>query len=218
MNGCKIQLALDLVNTSDALRAADAAGDAVDVLEAGTVLCLSEGLAAVRALREEFPTKPLVADLRLARAGARFAEMAFFAGADGVTVVSESPRDVVAGAVEAAQSAQGWVEIELGPDWTYDDVAWWASVGVRRIIVHRSAGVQAETDDTSRDFLRRLAGADLQGMGVTLAGGLAHGDLRHFDGCPFDLVAIGSAIVEATEPGQAARAFAAELSGTGQKV
>lgn len=212
MNEPRVQLALDLLDTSAALRAAAAVADSVDVLEAGTVLCLSKGLAAVRALRREFPTKPLVADLRIARAGALFAEMAFVAGADGVTVVGESPREVVAGALGAAQATHGWVEVELGPSWTRDDVTWWGEAGVRRLIVHRTAGVPAEHDDTSRETLRRLAEEDLHGMGVTLAGGLAHGDLRHFTGCTFDLVAIGSAIVGAADSRQAARAFAAELS------
>ncbi len=41
----------------------------VDIVEAGTILCLTEGLQAVRALREQCPDKIIVADWKVADAG-----------------------------------------------------------------------------------------------------------------------------------------------------
>ncbi|MGJ0223687.1 orotidine 5'-phosphate decarboxylase / HUMPS family protein, partial [Streptococcus pyogenes] len=90
-------LALDTRDTATAVAAAHAARDVVDVVEAGTVLVLNDGLAAVRVLRAAFPDHPLVADIRIARAGAKFAGLAFDAGADRVTVVGEAGMPVIEG-------------------------------------------------------------------------------------------------------------------------
>lgn len=41
----------------------------VDIVEAGTILCLTEGLSAIRALRQQCPDKIIVADWKVADAG-----------------------------------------------------------------------------------------------------------------------------------------------------
>ena len=46
-----LQVALDNQSLADALKTVRALGDEVDVLEAGTILCLQEGMEAVRCLR-----------------------------------------------------------------------------------------------------------------------------------------------------------------------
>ena len=52
----KLQVALDFVDLSRALKAAEAAVEGgADILEAGTPLIKSEGLNAVRELRARFP-------------------------------------------------------------------------------------------------------------------------------------------------------------------
>jgi 3-hexulose-6-phosphate synthase/6-phospho-3-hexuloisomerase len=60
-----VQVSLDLTSTKEALDTAAVAVEAgVDWLEAGTPLLLAEGTHAVRALRERFPRRPIVADLK----------------------------------------------------------------------------------------------------------------------------------------------------------
>ena len=46
-----LQVALDNNTLSDALKSANSLGEVVDVIEAGTILCLQEGMEAVRCLR-----------------------------------------------------------------------------------------------------------------------------------------------------------------------
>ena len=46
--------------------------DHVDIVEAGTILCLTEGLSAVKALRAQCPDKLIVADWKVADAGKRW--------------------------------------------------------------------------------------------------------------------------------------------------
>ena len=208
----KIQLALDTASTAEALRVATAAAASVDVIEAGTVLVLSDGLGAVRALRSQFPDRPIVAYIRIGRAGKKFAEMAFSAGASIVTVLGECPLDVVEGAVSAAAKVGGQVEVELPANWTPGDVTGWANAGVSTLIAHRSGHHTAAEDDEIRSVLRRLEGCDLHGMEVTLAGGFAPGDTKHFAGLHYDTVAVGSAIAKAADPAMVAAALREELT------
>lgn len=211
MSSVQVQLALDTLTTAEALAAATAAADSIDVIEAGTVLCLSEGLHAVRALRAEFPDAPIVADIRIGRAGRKFADLAFSAGVSRVTVIGESGMTVIAGALAAAREHGGDVEVELGENWTEGEVQQWVDSGVSHIIAHRSGRFRAEDDDEIRSTLQRLESVNRGNARVTLAGGLALGDIAQFPRGNFDVVAVGSTIVKADDPAAAARALRTEL-------
>ncbi|STI79229.1 3-keto-L-gulonate-6-phosphate decarboxylase [Escherichia coli] len=50
-----LQLALDHSSLEAAQRDVTQLKDSVDIVEAGTILCLNEGLGAVKALREQCP-------------------------------------------------------------------------------------------------------------------------------------------------------------------
>jgi 3-keto-L-gulonate-6-phosphate decarboxylase len=210
--GVRIQLALDTADSATAIAAATACGEYVDVIEAGTVLCLAEGLGAVRRLREAFPNYPLVADIRIARAGAKFAAMAFAAGADRVTVVGEAGMAVIEGALAAAWDFGGEVEVELAPRWSEDEVLQWAAAGVTHVIAHRFIGGPLREDQQVATTLERLSRLDLGAAHVTLAGGIRAGELDELADLPFDTVALGSSIVSTPDPGAAAAAFRAELA------
>jgi 3-keto-L-gulonate-6-phosphate decarboxylase len=205
MSAPLVQVAFDVPSVGTALDVLAAIAPEADIVEAGTVLCLSEGLGAVRALRAAYPEIPLTADIRIARAGRKFADMAFDAGADRVTVIGESPHDVVAGAVASAQRHEGVVEVELGPAWTPDDVRRWRDLGVASLIVHRAPGVAAKADIATRRALAALAEMDIEPMTISLAGGLSTESFRQFDvGC-VGVVVVGSAIVDAVDPVAALR-------------
>src|SRR5579863_2222703 len=86
-----IQISLDFTNLPDALDMAHRAVRAgVDWLEAGTPLILAEGLNAVRGLRREFPSHPIVADLKTIDGGYLEAEMMAKAGATHVVVMARA--------------------------------------------------------------------------------------------------------------------------------
>lgn len=204
MSAPQIQLALDTPDLPSALGPALACGDVVDVVEAGTVLILNEGLASVRALRAAFPDHPVVADIRIARAGAKFAAMAFDAGADRVTVVGECGPSVINDAVKAARDHGGQIEVELAATWTESDVEKYVDAGADHIVAHRFQSGPVVEDRAIRDTLERLAAMDLNGVGITLAGGISASDGDALRSLPFGTVAVGSAIVAAEDPASAA--------------
>lgn len=99
-----LQVALDLLELRRALRIAEeAVAGGADWIEAGTPLIKSEGMDAVRALRERFPDHTIVADMKVADTGSIEVEMAAKAGATVVCVLAGADDSVIAEAVRAAQ-------------------------------------------------------------------------------------------------------------------
>lgn len=99
-----LQVALDLLDLPRALQIAhEAVLGGVDWIEAGTPLIKSEGMQAVRALRERFPECTVVADMKTADTGAMEVEMAAKAGADIVCILADADDSVVSEAVRSAR-------------------------------------------------------------------------------------------------------------------
>lgn len=206
-----LQLALDVPEIDAALEAARRARDSVDVIEAGTLLCLSEGMSAVRALRREFPDRTVVGDVRIVRAGGALAGMAFDAGADWVTVVGEAPPETVEAAVRAAESRGGEIQIELDRDWTPERARRWRDLGIGQIVLHHTAEAGSPGGGWSEagfNALRRLAG---MGFRVTAAGGVRIDTVPLYDGVPVFAFVAGRAIVEAPDPAAAAAGLRAAI-------
>ncbi|MCX6944667.1 MAG: orotidine 5'-phosphate decarboxylase / HUMPS family protein [Verrucomicrobiota bacterium] len=99
-----VQISLDLTDRAEALATAALARRAgVDWLEAGTPFILAEGLHGVRALREQFPGVPIVADLKTMDGGYLEAEMMAKAGATHVVVMSRAHEETIKCVVKAGR-------------------------------------------------------------------------------------------------------------------
>ncbi len=106
-----LQLALDHSSLEDAQRDVTLLKDSVDIVEAGTILCLNEGLGAVKALREQCPDKIIVADWKVADAGETLAQQAFGAGANWMTIICAAPLATVEKGHAMAQRCGGEIQI-----------------------------------------------------------------------------------------------------------
>lgn len=114
-----IQVSIDVIDLEEALalaRASVAAG--VDWLEVGTPLVMAEGLHAVRAFRAEFPTTPLVIDIKTMDGAGLEAEMMFQAGGNMVVVMGQAHDASIIAQVEMAKKYGGKVmcDVMLCPD------------------------------------------------------------------------------------------------------
>lgn len=97
-----VQISLDLTDLDESIEtAAMALRAGVDWLEAGTPLLLAHGLHAVKALRENFPEVPIVADLKTMDGGYLEAEMMAKAGATHVVVMARAHEETVKCVVQA---------------------------------------------------------------------------------------------------------------------
>jgi 3-hexulose-6-phosphate synthase/6-phospho-3-hexuloisomerase len=109
-----LQIALDFINLRRAVNVAKEAVEAgVDWIEAGTPLIKSEGLDSIRALRKEFPTTTIVADMKTMDAGRVEMETAAKAGADIAVVMGSATDATVKECISAGKNYGIKVEVDL---------------------------------------------------------------------------------------------------------
>ena len=99
-----LQVALDLVNEHRAIAIAKASvNGGADWIEAGTPLIKSEGLDVIRKLKETFPKKIIVADMKTMDTGALETEIAAKAGADIVCILAASNDSTIIDGLKSAR-------------------------------------------------------------------------------------------------------------------
>ncbi len=215
MDQPKLQIALDTYDLPSALSPLQKAAPHIDVIECGTILCLAEGMHAVRVIRSLFPDKLILADVRIAEAGSLISKMAFDAGADWVSVVSGATLNTVEAVIKEAAKHHGDVQIELIDGWTWEQAQQWRALGIQQVITHRSRDGEAKGELTwsQRDFdeIRRLA--DL-GFKVTVTGGVKPADVSLFAGVPVYVFIAGRGIYAAADPAAAAQQFKTAIQTT----
>ena len=175
-----LQLALDHSSLEAAQRDVTLLKDSVDIVEAGTILCLNEGLGAVKALREQCPDKIIVADWKVADAGETLAQQAFGAGANWMTIICAAPLATVEKGHAMAQNCGGEIQIELFGNWTLDDARDWHRIGVRQAIYHRGRDAQASGQQWGEADLARMKALSDIGLELSITGGITPADLPLF--------------------------------------
>ena len=99
-----LQVALDLLNAHRAVIIAESSvKGGADWLEAGTPLIKSEGMEIVRTLKQTFPEKTIVADMKTMDTGALETEMAAKAGADVICILAASDNSTILDAMKSAR-------------------------------------------------------------------------------------------------------------------
>jgi 3-dehydro-L-gulonate-6-phosphate decarboxylase len=203
-----LQIALDTFDLPSALGPLQKAHQHIDVIEVGTILCLSEGMEAVRIIRSLYPEKTILADVRIAEAGSIISKMAFEAGANWVSVVSGATMTTAELVQKEADRRGGEVQIELIDGWTWEMARQWRDIGIQQVITHRSRDAEAAGSliwsDKDFDEIRELAN---MGFKVTVTGGVKAKDIPLFAGVPVYIFIAGRAIRGAEDPNTAARQF-----------
>jgi 3-hexulose-6-phosphate synthase/6-phospho-3-hexuloisomerase len=199
-----LQVALDLLELNRAVEIADeAVRGGADWIEAGTPLIKSEGMQAVRTLRERFPGHDIVADMKVADTGAIEVEMAAKSGAAIVCILADADDAVI---VEAVRSARKYgVRIMADLINVPDPVTRsreLAALGVDYINAH--VGIdQQMIGRSSLDLLRRLAGE--VGIPIAVAGGLDAETASEAVAAGASVVIVGGNIIKAADVAGAAR-------------
>jgi len=198
-----LQLALDLLDLDRALRIADlAVPQGVDWIEAGTPLIKSEGLAAVRALRERFPGRKIVADLKTADAGRVEMEAAAKAGADYGIVLGAASESTIRECIEVGRNYGLGIGIDIlgieHPERLAERLADW---GVAFLSVHCPIDVQMRGGGPF-EMLARLAKATR--IPLAAAGGINSETAPKAAAAGASIVVIGGAVTKAADPARAA--------------
>lgn len=203
-----LQIALDNTTLSGALKSAKAVGNEVDIIEAGTILCLAEGMEAVRCLRALYPDKIILADTKCADAGGTVAKMCADAGADWMTVICSATIPTMKAALKEVKELQ----VELYGDWTFEHAKAWKEAGITQAVYHQSrdALLSGETwSDSDLNKIKKLTG---MGFKVSVTGGLEIETLKLFKDIDVFTFIAGRSIRDAENPDKAAKRFKEEIS------
>jgi 3-dehydro-L-gulonate-6-phosphate decarboxylase len=177
------------------------AGSAVDIIEIGTPLCKAAGMDAVRAVREAWPDKLILADLKSPDVGGLEAQMAFDAGADMMTVIGGAPLATVQAALDVARQRGHEMLMELTG--VRDIVARaqeWREIGVDRLVYHRGWDEQAANREWGQEDLATIQRLIDMGFRVTVTGGITVDTLPIFQPLPVSVIIAGRAIHQADDP------------------
>lgn len=203
----KLQVALDNNSIESALESIKACGDVVDVIEAGTILCLADGMKAVKCLRSLFPTKELIADTKCADAGGTVAKNCKDSGADIMTVICCATIPTM----KAAQKEIGTLQVELYGDWTFEQAEQWLAAGIDQAIYHQSRDALLSGETWGEKDLNKVKKLIDMGFKVSVTGGLSIETLELFRGLDVYTFITGRGITAAPDQRQAALDFKAEI-------
>ncbi len=199
----RIQLALDYIDLDRAMKLAKETAEYVDIIEAGTPLIKSEGLNAVRKLRQAFPKKTIVADMKVMDAGRAEVEAAAKAGADIVDVLAHASESTLKECVEAAENMGCKICVDLiSCDDPVAKALWAEKMGADIVAVHTAIDDQMQSK-TPFKTLREVAGK--LSIPVAAAGGLNSESIVDAVYAGADIVIVGGAITKAKDPRKAAK-------------
>ena len=166
-----LQVALDNQTLASAYETTRLIAEEVDIIEVGTILCVGEGVRAVRDLKALYPHKIVLADAKIADAGKILSRMCFEANADWVTVICCADINTAKGALDVAKEFNGDVQIELTGFWTWEQAQAWREAGIQQVVYHRSRDAQAAGVAWSEADISAIKRLSDMGFKVTVTGG-----------------------------------------------
>ena len=215
-----MQVALDLVDLPRAIQIAEEAVRGIlavtnDIsrawIEAGTPLIKSEGMNAIRELRQRFPGHTICADMKVMDAGGTEVEMAAKAGANVVFILGCSPDSCISEAILAGKKygvkiaadlisvkepAQRALELE--------------KMGIDIINIHVGLDQQV-LGIKPIDLVREIAGAVSSRVMISAAGGINSQTAVEAYEAGADIIIVGGALYKAKSPEESARKIAQSL-------
>jgi len=199
----KLQVAIDLLTTKEALALAAKVAPYVDIIELGTPLIKNMGSAVITAMKNAHPDKLVFADLKTADAGELEADVAFTAGADLVTVMGAAGDATIIGAVKAAKAhGKGVVVDTIGYPDRVRRAQEVSKLGVEFVELH--AGLDEQwTDGYSIQVL--IDEAARVGVPVSVAGGVNISNVAAVVEAGAKVIVAGAAIYGAEDPAAAAK-------------
>lgn len=208
----KLQIALDNLCFTDAIKALSGVAEEIDVIEVGTILLCAEGKRAVEYLKTMYPEKIVLADAKIADAGKIITPMMLDAGADWTTIICCADIATIKGALGTAKERGKDIQIELTGYWTFEQAEQWQDAGVQQVVYHRSRDAEAAGAGWGSEDLDKIKKLCDMGFRVTVTGGIKVEDIKLFKELPIYIFIAGRSIRDARNPSDAAKLFKEEFS------
>jgi len=202
----KLQLALDFIELEEALRLLEKVHPFAGIIEVGTPSVIRYGVEAVRKIKQRCPAKEVLADLKIMDAGEGEARLGFEAGASIVTVMGVAHDETLLGAVRSAAKFGGRVMADL---MSVTDLEMRAQelekLGCDLVCVHTATDAH-RSGRHAFERVRQLR-SKLPGAQIAVAGGIDVHSAAAACESGADILVVGSGIVKAGDPCEAARAL-----------
>ena len=198
-----IQLALDSLDFDQTMSLAEQTAPHVDIFEIGTPCIKHNGINIVKELRERFPKKLILVDLKTMDAGEYEAAPFYEAGADICTVLGVSGFATISGVIKAANKYNAEAQIDLinVPN-KLECAREAAKLGAHIIGVHTGLDAQAAGQTPFAD-LQEIADLGLN-VRISVAGGINQSTVEQVVKAGADIIVVGAAIYGAASPAGAA--------------
>jgi len=196
------QLALDRMTREECFAILEETAPYIDWIEVGTGVIKQYGVAIIRDIKEAYPNKLLVADMKTCDAGKHEAVQAFEAGADITTVMAFSADKTITDALKAAEDFNRRIMVDLLGVTDSARIQELRKIGVSLVSLHHGKDMQLEGEMTG-DLLSLTE--KINGLEVTIAGGINKEMLPALMDKKLTALIIGSAITKAGNPGQVAK-------------
>jgi 3-hexulose-6-phosphate synthase len=209
----KLQVAIDLLSTADALSLLYNVAEQVDVIELGTPLIKKQGLSVVTNVKAAYPDKLVFADMKTMDAGELEADLAFSAGADIMTVLATAGDSTIAGAVKAGKAhGKSVVADMIGVADKPKRLKELKALGVSWVELHAGLDEQAQPGYSVDSLLEAGRNA---GMPFSIAGGINTERIEGVEAAGAIIAVAGAAIYGAKDPTEAAKALRAKIKKIG---
>ena len=133
----KLQVSFDMTNLNNALQIASSIAKYTDIIEVGTLLIYRYGIAAVEQFKKMFPNKSILADTKIVDRGQEVVPLFAQAGADWITVMAGTSKNVIHRTCTAAHKLNVNVMLDLLDSSTVGQAALEAkNLGVDALLFH----------------------------------------------------------------------------------
>jgi 3-hexulose-6-phosphate synthase len=209
----KLQVAIDLLSTADALTLLNKVAEHIDIIELGTPLIKQQGLGAVTNIKAAYPDKLVFADMKTMDAGELEADMAFKAGADIMTVLATAGDSTIAGAVKAGRAhGKAVVADMIGVADKAARLKQLKALGVSWVELHAGLDEQAQGGYSIEKLLEVGREANVP---FSVAGGINAERIAGVESSGATIAVAGAAIYGAKDPGAAAKNLRAKIQQLG---
>lgn len=204
----KLQLAVDRVSIEKAIEIIREAQDYIDIIEIGTSLIKDFGLESVKRIRQAFPDKVILADIKTVDEAEYEFEAIFQAGADIATVLGAASLETISICQKVAQKYQKDYMIDLletSPEKQVDLKQFTDGILCVHLPSDKNTGLQALIESTLlqiHDFPR-----------LAVAGGIKPENMAEIKKANFEIAIVGSAITKAAAIREAAKMFKSLVGG-----
>ena len=197
-DGKILQVALDMLELDRAIEIGrESLEGGADWLEAGTPLIKSEGMHAVRTLRDTFPDVKIVADMKTMDTGAIELEMAAKSGASVVSILAVADNATIKEAIESAHKYGVALMVDIIN--TEDPVSRakeLQDLGADYVCVHVGIDQQMQGMDTL-SILEKVAGA--VSIPLAVAGGMDAASVSDAVNFGADIIIVGGNITRSAQ-------------------